>query len=452
MINRTSAPLPKGEINFEIPAIKKIKSANGIDIHFVQKDKLPIVQLIVMFSAGSKFDPAGKTGLSFLTSLMIDEGAGEYDALELNNEFDKLGSVLNITSDHDAFTFSLTSIKENFERSFELLSKIINEPKLEENDFQREKKKIIDRILQLKDEPSYIATAAFDYKVFENTFYSLPEIGYDDSVRSITLEDIRSFYREILLNSKINLIAVGNITEEEITKLSEKYLPANRNSVVHPQIIKPTRGKTRFYFIDKKDSAQSEIRVGHISKPREAEDFYAARIMNTILGGQFSSRINLNLRENKGYTYGANSSFNYFQNASSFEVGTAVNIQNTGDAVSEILKELNSIKVTISKDEINFAKSYLVKQFPSKFETYTQLARNIVPLIIHSLPLNYYEGHTQELQRVSDDEIFKAALNNIFTDELIILAVGDKTIIKPQFEMISNGNLCELDLTGKELS
>ena len=452
MINRTSAPLPKGEIYFTIPAIKKIISANGIDIHFVQKDRLPIVQLIVMFSAGSKFDPAGKTGLSFLTSLMIDEGAGEYDALQINNEFEKLGSVLSISSDHDAFTFSLTSIKENFERSFELLSKIINEPKFEENDFQREKKKVLDRILQLKDEPSYIASAVFDNKIFENTFYALPEIGYDNSVNTIALDDIRKFYKEILLNSEIKLIAVGNITEEEISKLSERFLPANQNSVVHPDILNPTRGKTRFYFVDKKDSAQSEIRIGHIAKPREAEDFYAARIMNTILGGQFSSRINLNLRENKGYTYGANSSFNYFQNASSFEVATAVNIQNTGDAVSEILKELNTIKVTITKNEIEFAKSYLIKQFPAKFETYTQLARNIVPLLIHSLPLNYYEGYTQKLQQVSDDEIFKAALNNIFTDELIILAVGDKTLIKPQLEMMSNGNLFELDLRGKELS
>ncbi len=452
MINRTSAPLPKGEINFTIPAIKKIKSANGIDIHFVQKDKLPIVQVILMFSAGSKFDPADKTGLSFLTSLLIDEGAGEYDALELNNEFEKLGSVLNISSDHDAFTFSLTSIKENFERSFELLSKIINEPRFDEKDFYREKKKVLDRILQLKDEPSYIASAVFDNKIFENTFYALPEIGYENSVSSISLDDIRYFYKGKLLNSKIEFIAVGNITEEEITKLSEKYMPAIGNSVVHPNFKQPTRSKTKFYFVDKKDSAQSEIRIGHIAKPRDAEDFYAARIMNTILGGQFSSRINLNLREHKGFTYGAGSSFNYYQNASSFEVSTAVNIQNTGVAISEILKELNSIKITITSNEIEFAKSYLIKQFPSKFETYTQLARNIVPLIQHSLPLNYYDEYARQLQEVADDDIFKAALNNIYTDELIILAVGDKTLIKPQLKMISNGNLVELDLTGKELN
>jgi zinc protease len=132
----------------------------------------------------------------------------------------------------------------------------------------------------------------------------------------------------------------------------DKYLPANINSVINPQFTQPVRSGTKFYLIDKPDSAQSEIRVGHISKCRKAKDFYPTRLMNTILGGQFSSRINLNLREHKGFTYGASSSLNYFQNAGFFDVSTAVNIQNTAEAVSEILKELNSIRESISEKKL----------------------------------------------------------------------------------------------------
>jgi zinc protease len=447
MTDRTQAPAPKGNITFEIPAIELLKTSNGIDVHFVEKNKLPIVQLIVMFSGGSKFDPADKKGITYLTSLLIDEGAGEFDAFQLNNEFEKLGSVLGITSDHDSFSFSLTSIKENFYRSFELLSKIINEPRMDEKDFEREKKKLLDRILQLKDEPSYIASTAFDKLIFDGNYYSLPEPGFESTVEKITLDDVKNFYRNTLLQSEIKLIAVGNISKEEISGLVEKFLPKNINNIEEPEYIKPIRGETKFYFIDKEDSAQSEIRIGHLSKNRDAEDFYATRIMNTILGGQFSSRINLNLREQKGFTYGASSAYNYMKNAGYFEVSTSVNIQNTGEAVSEILRELDLIKSNIKKEEIDFAKSYLIKQFPAKFETYTQVARNIVPLITHSLPMDYYNGYSLKLNSVSAEEIIKSANDNICIDNLIVLVVGDKKIIEPQLSAITK-NLIELDIYG----
>lgn len=448
MINRKTPPAPKENISFTIPKIKLLRSLKGTDVYFVGKDKLPIVQLIVMFSGGSKFDPSNKTGLAYLTSMMIDEGAGKYDSLQLNNEFEKLGSMINISADHDFFSFSLLSLKENFSRSFELLSQIINEPWFDEKDFSREKKKMLDRILQLKDEPSFIASAAFEKQIFGSGFYALPEIGFDNTVSNISIEDIKEFYKKVLLNSEIKLIAVGNIDENELLKLADKYLPANINSAIIPQFVPTVRSKTKFYFINKQDSAQSEIRIGHISKSRNSEDFYPTRLMNTILGGQFSSRINLNLREQKGFTYGAYSSFNYFQKAGYFDVSTAVDIQNTAEAVSEILTELNSIRVNILEKEIDFAKSYLIKQFPSRFETYIQVARNIVPLIVHSLPLNYYQNYTDNLKHVTEDEIYKAALNNIYPEELIVLIVGDKEIIEPQLKTIANENLFELDLYG----
>ncbi len=448
MINRSVPPSATGNISFDIPQIRLLKTSAGADIYFVQKEKLPIVQMIVLFSSGGKFDPADKKGLSFLTSLMIDEGAAEFDALELNNEFEKLGTVLNISSDNDIFSFSILSLKENFSRSLELLSKIINEPRFEEKDFTREKKKLLDRILQLKDEPSYIASAAFDKQIFEGSFYEFPEIGFESSVRNISLPDIKSFYEENLLHSNMRIIIVGNISERELLDLTSKYSFKNTYSMKQPDFIQPQKKETGFYFIDKPDSAQSEIRVGHLSKPRSAEDFFAAKIMNTILGGQFSSRINLNLREHKGFTYGASSSFNYLQNSGNFEVSTAVDIQNTGEAVVEILKELNAIRLNITQDEIRFAKSYLIKQFPAQFETYGQVAKNIVPIVIHSLPIDYYENYTDKLESVTDDEIIRAANENILPDKLIVLAVGDKRLVEPQLKMTSSRNLIELDLNG----
>ena len=451
MIDRTASPAEKGNISFNIPKIKLTKSKNGIQVFFVQKGKLPIVQLSVVFSCGSRFDPIDKIGLSYLTSLMIDEGAAEYDTLQLNDEFEKLGTVLNISSNHDTFSLSILSLKENFIRSLELLSKIIYEPRFDEKDFNREKKRLIDKILQLKDEPSYIASNAFDRLIFANSFYEYPEIGYEDTVSNISINDIKSFYRDYFLNSGMQFVLTGSIEETELLELIDKYFINNTSTLKHPEFILPVKNETTFYFVDKKDSAQTEIRIGHLSKTRDAEDYYAAKIMNTILGGQFSSRINLNLRENKGFTYGAKSYFNYYQHAASFEVSTAVNIQNTGEAVSEILKELNTIRLNIEEKEINFAKSYMVKQFPSMFETYSQITKNIIPLIIHSLPINYYEGYTDKIDSTTDKEIIYAAKDNILPDQLVVLTVGDKKLIESQLIMISNGNLIELDLNGRPL-
>ncbi len=447
-MNRSSTPIPLEKISFEIPQINFINLSNGIDLCFVQKEKLPIVKLILISSSGCVKDPVDKKGLTFLTSLLIDEGAGEYDALQLNNEIEKLGTVQSILVNHDTFTFSVLSLKEHFERSFELLSKIILDPRFEETDFAREKKRMLDKILQLKDEPSYIATTAFEKKLFINSPYAYPEIGYEETATAISKNDVTEFYKSNFCRSKFSAIIVGNITEYEAAGLFNKYL-GSLKSQNSGTVVKGSSGvKKNIYYIDKKESAQSEIRIGNLTKPRKSEDYYAARIMNTILGGQFSSRINLNLREKRGLTYGAGSSLNYTKNTGYLEISTAVNIKNTAEAIQEIMNELNLIRQNISPDEIDFAKSYLIKQFPSRFETFTQIASNISPLITHELPIDYYNSYESKIENVTPEEIQRAALEYVKPDEAIILVVGDKKGILQQIKNLGIGEPVELNIYG----
>jgi zinc protease len=414
MIDRSTAPVSEKKAFFNLPDVKEFELANGIKLLFVRKEKLPIVFTEALVSAGSKFDPASKRGIGYLTSLLIDEGAGEYDSLALNGEFEKLGSVSSIASNHDLISMTLLSLKENFNRSLELLSKIILMPRFEEKDFAREKKKVIDRILQLKDEPSFIASSAFDKRVFGDTYYASPEIGYENSVREISNNDIQLFYRDNITAVNTKLIVVGNLTEIEAVDLFNKYLGGwNTDLNSSPKFEMPKRNPTSYYFVHKENSAQSELRVGHIAKKRSAKDYIQTKIMNIILGGQFSSRINLNLREAKGFTYGASSSFQYYQDAGSFEVSTAVNIENTGAAIEEIIKELNGIRKNISHEEIEFAKSYLIKQFPSRFETYSQIAKNIEQLLIHNLLLDELKNYTKSVEAAIDDDVNNAASENV---------------------------------------
>ncbi|HOI30692.1 MAG TPA: pitrilysin family protein [Melioribacteraceae bacterium] len=449
MIKRETAPLPSALVPFEIPEIKLIKATGGLEVYYVQKEKLPIIQAIFISSAGSIYDPEGKNGLAFLTSLLIDEGAAEYDALQLNNELEKLGTITGISISHDAFTFSILSLKEHFERSFELISKIILEPRFEENDFNREKKKTLDKILQLKDEPSYIANSAFEKRIFAGTNYSNPEIGFEESVKSIANGEIKDFYRNEFLRSDLKIILTGNITGDEILNLINRYLSAwNFDNQLRRQKLFSPAVLPGLYIVDKKESAQSEIRVGNLIKNRNSEDYHAARLMNTILGGQFSSRINLNLREKRGYTYGAGSALNYNKESGYFEISTAVNIDNSADAVVEILNEMKLIRENITQAEIEFARSYLIKQFPSRFETYTQIARNISPLILHNLPIDYYHHYQSMIENVKEEEILKAAKEYVLPEKSVILITGDKEKIVRQLGSKLDMEPSELDIYG----
>ncbi|PKL84107.1 MAG: hypothetical protein CVV24_01680 [Ignavibacteriae bacterium HGW-Ignavibacteriae-3] len=449
MIDRSAAPAPEKKLTFDLPEIKELSLSNGTKVLFVRKDKLPIVYTNLIISCGSKSDPAAKRGTGYLTSLLVDEGAGKFDSLELNGEFEKLGSIFSVRSNHDMTSMTLTSLKDNFNRSLELMSDVILTPRFDEKDFAREKKKVLDKILQLKDEPSFIASSVFERKIFKDSYYAFPEIGFENTVADISNNDIKKFYTQNYTAANSTFVVVGNLTESEVTDKFNGYFSKWDSSKKSSAIFeKPERAPTSFYFVHKKDSAQSEIRIGHLAKKRDAADFIPARIMNTILGGQFSSRINLNLREDKGFTYGANSSFQYYREAGLFEVSTAVNIENTGEAVSEILKELDGIRKEITPKEIEFAKSYLIKQFPARFETYAQVAKNIEQLILHRLDIDDLRGYTGKIESTEIREVSAAALENIFPEELVVVAVGEKEKIIPQLKKIKGVEPEELDLNG----
>jgi zinc protease len=452
-MNRTNAPTPDIKAEFKIPQLITSTISSGVELNFISKQKLPIVFTEIIVFAGSRLDPANKKGLSYLTSLLIDEGAAEYNSLQLSNEFEKLGTIFSVTSDNDTTILSILSLKENFERSLELLSKIILQPRFDEKDFEREKNKVLSRILQLKDEPSFIASTAFEKRIFENTFYGFSEIGYDESVNKINNDEIKYFYGQTFSASNAKIIAVGDLSESESSSIFNKYFGVwNSASKIEVDFSIPKRSRTKFYFVHKADSAQSEIRVGHVSKKRDAEDYMPTKIMNTILGGQFSSRINLNLRERKGFTYGAHSSFHYYKEAGLFEVSTAVDIENSGAAVKEILNELNGIRENITTEEIDFAKSYLVKQFPSRFETYNQVAKNYESLLIYSLQEDELNHYTKRIEAATADQIKEAALNNVHPNDLVIVLVGDREKVFNQLKSIADDDPIELDIYGNFLN
>ncbi|HCY76356.1 MAG TPA: hypothetical protein DHV28_10580 [Ignavibacteriales bacterium] len=449
MIDRKNKPEAKSEINFKLPKANEILLENGLRVVFIHKDKLPLVRLNLVLNAGSKFDPENKKGLAHLTSLVLDEGADGLNALELSDEFDILGSSFNVSTDNDLINLSLQCISENFDRSLELFSKILLKPLLSEDDFNREKKKLITRIMQSKDEPEYLADQIFDRVIlgkFDN--YSYPVSGYEETVNSISLKEIKNYYKRFFSPFNSALIVVGDLNQGELVVLLNKYL-SEWNTIKGdiPISFKSSEPLKKIYFYHKQDSVQTEIRAGHITEKRNNKDFFQRYLLNTILGGQFTSRINLNLRERNGFTYGATSRFQYYKDSAFFEVSTSVGSENTINAVKEILFELDKIKDGITLEELEFAKSSITKKFPLNFETYRQIASGVAGRILFDLPDNYFDTYIQNILSVSKSEVDETAGKFIMTDKLAIVLVGDKNTLLKKLSALPI-DMVEVDLFG----
>jgi zinc protease len=450
MLDRKQSPQVKSDIIFRLPHQNEFLLDNGLRVIFIHKDKLPLVRFNLIIHAGSKFDPEDKKGLSYLTSLAIDEGADGLTALELSDEFDMLGASFNVSADNDLINMSLQTLSENFDRSLDLFSKVLLKPAFKADDFNREKKKLITRILQSKDEPDYLADQIFNKIVLSKTNnYSFPVLGYEDTVESITINDVMAHYSKFFSPSNSFLIVVGDLIQNELMDLLNKYLSDWQDTQNNfPVSTLSTDQNKKIYIYNKEGSVQTEIRVGHISPKRNQKDFFQRYILNTILGGQFTSRINLNLRERNGFTYGATSRFQYFKDTAFFEVSTSVGIENTTNALTEILFELNYILKGVTDKELEFAKSSITKKFPLNFETYRQIASGVAGKILFGLPDNYYDTYIENVNSVSKSAVDNAANEFIVNDKLIIVLVGDKNLLLPKLGRL-NIEVSEVDLFGE---
>ncbi|MCH7828030.1 MAG: insulinase family protein [Bacteroidetes bacterium] len=453
IVNRNNIPKPGNEPKFSLPKIEEFKTSNSFNIIFVHKDNLPIIRFLYISEIGSRIDPENQKGLINLFGMVMEEGAGGLNAIELKEEFQFLGTNFSIGTNKDSTSLSFLSLKENFERSLELVNLILNEPEFAEQSFRREKGKILTSLQQVQDSADITADFAFDSIIFNrNEPYAYPTEGYPDHINNLSIKYLMDLYKNIFKKTEPNLIIVGDISKDKLEQIvDDKLVPFKNHIDIIGSEINVSKVKTKIYFVDKKDSLQSEIRIGHLSLKRSENDFYSKALLNTILGGQFTSRLNLNLREDKGYTYGVHSSFSYHKYAGSFYVTTSVATEYTGSAISEIINEMKKIHQGVTKNELIFAKSSITKSFPSNFETYGQIASNLSNKIKHSLSNNYFANYLNKISDVTIDELINVALKNILPEYSVILIVGNKEKILPQLKDLKFGEVIEVGIFGQEL-
>lgn len=432
--NRSKKPNAAAEELFRMPSIQQFSLDNSLQVMFVEKKELPIIRINLIINAGSIFDPENKRGLSNLLTMCLDEGAGKYDSLELSEQFDLLGARFSLYSDNDNIHITLQTLKENFKRSVELLSLILVEPRLKEKDFDREKRRILTKIKQLSDDPDYLANTSFESILFgKQNSYSYAALGIAENILKITNDDIKSFYKKAILPNNAFVVVVGDISANDLETILSKSFSGWQPSDINLEYKnEPRNDAKKVYIINKQDSVQTEIRTGHHTSGRRSTDYFSKHLLNTILGGQFTSRLNHNLREKNGYTYGAGSTFNYYMNAAYFGVSTSVNIENTTNALKEIFKELNGVKKGVTEEELSFAKLSIIRKFPTNFETYRQVASNIIGKVIYDLPEDYLDTYLDNIKSVSLEDVNKAALSYIHPELTTTILAGDKTKLSDQ--------------------
>ena len=450
MINRKIKPESEKEIFFNLPEIQEETLVNGLRIIYIQKEKLPITRLNLMIECGSKFNPVGKKGLSNLTSMVLDEGADGLTALEISDAFDMLGSNFTVNSDDESINLKLQTLTEQLESSLSIFSKVLLKPDFKEQDFEREKRKILTRLLQLSDEPDFTAQRILEFLVFsENNPYAYPSLGYVEDIENIKIDDLKSHYSQNFSPSNSYLVAAGNSEFEDFLKVIKPHFNNWNSSAVKSELSFENKfEKKKIFLFNKKDSVQSEIRIGHSSVKRNIYSFFPRLLLNTILGGQFTSRINLNLREDKGYTYGAFSSFSYLKDSAFFYVSTSVSNENTFDAVNEIYSELQNIRNGVSDAELEFAKSSIIKKFPANFETYRQITGNLATKVIHSLPNSFFNSYIDNVSNVTSEQVKKAAQDLILPDNAFCVIVGDKSKLESSLKT-AGMDIIEVDDKGK---
>lgn len=451
-IDRTVRPEPGPTPPLTLPQIQRSSFDNGMNIMLVEHHELPVVQISMVVMSGSAHDPAGKSGLADLTTSMMDEGTGKRDALQVADDLEFLGARISVNSGLDASTASLVTLKEHLGAAMEIYADLLLNPSFPETEWQRVKKSHLTNLLQQKDSPGTVAGKVFNLITFGPEHpYGRPSNGTEESVESITVEDIQRFYTTHFRPNNATMIVVGDVTMAEMQDLLDTYFGdwngGDRADVQPPSPV-PVPA-TRIYLIDKPEAAQSEIRIGHVGVHRGTPDYFALTVMNTILGGQFSSRINMNLRETKGYTYGARTGFSMRKEAGPFTASAAVKSAVTDSSVIEFMKELNRmITEDVTEEELEFARNSLIRREPRNFETPGQIAGQLESLVLYGLPDDYFATYVQNFERVSIADIRRVAGLYLHPEAMNIVIVGDVAEVRDGLGSLGYGDVVVLDADG----
>jgi len=449
-------PTPGPSRDYRFPAFERLTLTNGVRVVVAPVSKLPIATVVAMIDAGAAADPQGQEGVALLTARALAEGTQRNDGAELAARFERLGTALDASADWDSATLRITVTSERLPAALGLLAEVIRVPSFPEREVERLRQERLAELLQQRAEPRGLADDMFGkFAYAPESRYALPDGGLESTVDTLSHDVVRAFYGARYSPSSTTVIIVGDVTVDRARQIVTDAFGSWAGGDVRQVTVsdQPATTARLVHVVGKADAPQSEIRVGHVGVPRLHPDYFSIVVMNAILGGLFSSRINLNLREAHAYTYGAFSSFDWRKAAGPFTVATAVRSDVTDAAVREILLEIDKLREGgVTDAELSLATSYLDGVFPIRFESTTAIATALASLVSYGLPDEYYDTYRSQVRSVTANRVLAAAGAHLRPDQLQIVAVGDPTIIRAPLEALGAGPVLTYDAEGRPTS
>jgi zinc protease len=438
-------PKPGPARSYQFPQFKDETLSTGVRLITAPVAKLPLVTVLVLVNAGSTSEPRGKEGVAALTAAALLEGTTRFDGAELAEKFEQLGTSLESGADWDSAFLKITVLSNKLEEAAKLLGEAISSPIFPEREVERLKAERLAEILQLETEPRGLADEKFSEFLYDDeSRYSRPDEGSTESVSSLTRGDVEQFYRSRYNSGSTTVIIAGDISSKNARKLVIEAFRKWPSGSSQRQTLsgKARTNRKSTHIVNKPDAPQSELRVGHVGLPRKHPDFFPTLVMNAVLGGLFGSRINLNLREAHGYTYGASSFYDWRRGPGPFVVSTAVESEVTAPALREILMEIDRIRgEKISAEELSLARDYLEGVFPIRYETTAAIASALATLAIYDLSSDYYDTYRTNVHNVSEDAVLRAAKSHLHPELLQTVIVGDAATVRDSLSDQSPGEV-----------
>lgn len=455
-LDRNQQPAPGATPPTPTPKIVRATLKNGLPVWVVTRRELPTVNVLLQIRAGAGMDGA-QPGVSAMTAALLDEGTNTRSSLEIAKAVEALGASLSSVGGIEQTSVSLQTLTKNLDAALAIMADVVVQPAFKSDELERDRKTRLQSLKQQKDVATTIADRVFNQVIYgEDHPYGHFASGTPASVQAMTREDIVGFYDRYYRPNNAVLIVVGDVTidrlvptlERAFTGWTSKPLPADAAAAP----ARPAARTMAVYLVDKPNAAQSEIRIGQAGAARSADpDYYALQVLNTALGGQFTSRVNLNLRERHGFTYGARTSWAFRRGDGPFLAGGGVFTAKTDSSLVEFMRELKDIRGPrpLSADELEFSRNALLRGYPRRFETPDAVASVLADLALFGLPDSEIGNYLTQVGRVRAEDVTRVASKYLSPETMTVVVVGDLAKIRPGIEALNLGPVTVLDSDGK---
>ena len=455
-LDRTKKPGAGSAAVFRSPAVWHGELGNGVRVIGTPWKELPFSTLSLSVPAGHLYETPKTLGLSSLTAAMMQEGTRSLSAVELAQAIEKLGATINVGSSDDEITFNLSCLDKNLAQAVALLGDMLTQPRFADEDFKRIQKKRLITLDTRADQITLIADEVYQRLLWgPDSVAGASALGTKETLAAFTIADVKSFWHDHVIPNGARLAYVGKLGLDEVRGLFAPVATHWKADAAlaskQPDMRPPPVGATKVYLVDKAGAAQSEIRIGHPSVASTDPDYYALTVLNYPLGGAFSSRVNLNLREDKGYTYGARTGLSGGLLPGAFTASAGVKTDTTKPSVVEFMKELVNIKGGVTDKELAFTKDALVQGVNRQYESTRALLGMLESIGRYGYPDDFVDRRLKQIATITKDELKKLAEKYFHPEAMVVLVVGDKATVGAGLAELGYGTVTELDIDGKPI-